>query len=139
MNISAGGYCLLWLNASIAGARVGELIGIFEEDDWLNIGVIRWLHQRTKAELALGVELLSPEVRVVSIENLETHIVSKGLYFFANEVLGRPASVLGSPGKLKLGDRLCLMAMKNPHPQNFVITELLESSHSFEKYTVVAD
>ncbi len=64
VNVSAGGYCLLWDNPDTTRAQVGELLGIREESDpntfqW-RLGVIRWLKYADKRGLELGVQMLSP-------------------------------------------------------------------------------
>ena len=64
VNVSAGGYCLLWDNPEATRAQVGELLGIREECDpdtfhW-RLGVIRWLKCADKPGLELGVQMLSP-------------------------------------------------------------------------------
>lgn len=64
VNVSAGGYCLLWDNPQTTRAQVGELIGLREHSDpdtfhW-RLGVIRWLKTIDKRGLELGVQMLSP-------------------------------------------------------------------------------
>ncbi len=64
INVSAGGYCLLWDNPETTRAQVGELLGIREQKDpdtfhW-RLGVIRWLKFVEKRGLELGIQMLSP-------------------------------------------------------------------------------
>ncbi|MGD2073347.1 MAG: hypothetical protein PVI91_12825 [Gammaproteobacteria bacterium] len=64
VDVSAGGYRLLWDNPEATNARVGELLGIREPSDpdsfhW-RLGVIRWLKSSGKPGIQLGVEMLSP-------------------------------------------------------------------------------
>jgi len=64
VNVSAGGYCLLWDNPAATRAQVGELLGIREEGDpdtfhW-RLGVIRWVKCPDRPGLELGVQMLSP-------------------------------------------------------------------------------
>lgn len=64
VNVSAGGYCLLWDNPETTRAQVGELLGLHEAGDpdtfhW-RLGVIRWLKSVDKRGLELGVQMLSP-------------------------------------------------------------------------------
>ncbi|VAW73867.1 DnaK-related protein, partial [hydrothermal vent metagenome] len=64
INVSAGGYCLLWDNPEATRAQVGELLGIREQSDpdtfhW-RLGVIRWLKSVEKRGLELGIQMLSP-------------------------------------------------------------------------------
>ena len=70
VNVSAGGYCLLWDNPEATRAQVGELLGIREECDpdtfhW-RLGVIRWLKCADRPGLELGVQMLSPGAVAIS-------------------------------------------------------------------------
>ncbi|HHJ13016.1 MAG TPA: hypothetical protein ENJ79_01380 [Gammaproteobacteria bacterium] len=70
VNVSAGGYCLLWDNLETTRAQVGELIGIREQNDpdsfhW-RLGVIRWLKFAKKHGLELGIQMLSPSAVAIA-------------------------------------------------------------------------
>ncbi|QKQ27401.1 hypothetical protein [Candidatus Reidiella endopervernicosa] len=66
VNVSAGGYCLLWNDEHASTAKVGELIGIHntgEEDiHYWGIGVVRWMRCEESEGLKVGVQMLSPSV-----------------------------------------------------------------------------
>jgi len=136
LNSSAGGYCMLWLDTLISGARVGEVVGVYEEEGRIYVGVLRWLHQKTRAELVIGVELLSPDVEVVTIENItEGGYTHRGLYLYANERLSQPASLLSGPGSLMAGQHLVLIgpaASRLP----FRLEKLLEETLSFQLFSL---
>jgi hypothetical protein len=135
LNISAGGYCLLWLNAMVAGGRVGELIGIYEETGRIHVGVIRWLHHKAKAELVIGVELFSPQVEAVDIESGPGgDAAPRGLYFLANHKLGHPASLLCAPGTFKTGQTAVLRG--KGEPLRFRLESLLGSTLSFQSFSL---
>jgi len=137
LNISAGGYCLSWLNASVAGARVGELIGIYEEDHRIHVGAIRWLHHKAKAELVIGVELLSPLVEAVDIETAPAgESPPRGLYFLANPRLGHPASLLCGPGVFKTGQAILLRS--KGERLRFRLESLLSTTLSFQLFSLAA-
>ena len=64
VNVSAGGYCLLWDNPETTRAQVGELIGLREQSDpdsfhW-RLGIVRWMKSVDKRGLELGIQMLSP-------------------------------------------------------------------------------
>lgn len=72
VNISAGGYCLLWDNAGATQAQVGELICLQETDsrhvnNW-GIGVIRWMKSASGTGLELGVQMLAPSAVAVAVK-----------------------------------------------------------------------
>lgn len=83
VNVSAGGYCLLWDNPATTRAQVGELLGIREESDpdtfhW-RLGIIRWLKFAEKRGLELGVQMLSPgAVAVAARADKKTRAKNEG-------------------------------------------------------------
>ena len=136
LNSSAGGYCLLWLNPMAAGARVGELIGLYEEEERIHVGVIRWLHHKTVAELVVGVELLSPEVEAVTIAHgAEGAFPQRGLYLSANEKLGHPASLLCGPGIFKAGQSVVLRG-KGGERMPIRLEKALGATFSFQLFSL---
>ena len=72
VNISAGGYCLLWDNSSATQAQVGELVCLQETDnqhmDTWGIGVIRWMKSANGDGLELGVQMLAPSAVAVAVK-----------------------------------------------------------------------
>ena len=85
VNVSAGGYCLLWDNPETTRAQVGELLGIREQSDpdtfhW-RLGVIRWLKFVEKRGLELGVQMLSPgAVGVAARMDIKSRSKERGLH-----------------------------------------------------------
>ncbi len=137
LSLSADGscmsYCLSWLNPAVAGARVGELIGIYEEGQGIHVGVIRWLHHQTDAELAIGVELSSPLVEAVEIQTgPHGETLQRGLYLAANPKLGQSASLLCGPGICKVGQDIVLRS--KGERLRFNLEKVLESTLSFQLF-----
>ncbi len=136
LNTSAGGYCMAWMDSQFPGARVGELIGLYEEGERIHIGVIRWLHHIAKFELVFGVELLSPEVEAVEVESLAAEgPMPKALYFSANERLGHPASLLSEPDLFKVGQTVVLRTAGGRLA--YRLEGLLESTLSFQLFSLI--
>ena len=75
VNVSAGGYCLLWDSQRCAQAQVGELVGIREATDpdtfHLGIGIIRWMKSSRRKGLQLGVQMLSPGAVAIAIRPVD--------------------------------------------------------------------
>ena len=61
VNMSPGGYCLEWQQATPGSIKAGEIIGVkaSHHNNW-HIGCIRWVKQSKTRGLQLGVELISP-------------------------------------------------------------------------------
>jgi hypothetical protein len=152
INISAGGYCMSWLNMQVPGARVGELIGTYENisaarvgeligtyeegEQNIHIGIIRWMHHMKEDELVIGVELSSPEVEAVIIDTgHDREIPLRGLYLSAHPKLGLPASLLCAPGIVKARQNIVLRGKQGE--SRFHLERIVESSLSFQLFTLV--
>lgn len=135
LNSSAMGCCMLWLNRQVSAARVGELIGLYQ-DKCLQLGVIRWLHQNSNLELAVGVDLLAPVVEVVSIESGSSGEPEQaGLYWQGNEKLGQPASLLAEPGLYK--PKQTIILRHNHTRVAYHLEMLLEETLAFQLFKLV--
>lgn len=68
VNISPGGYCLLWQGESPTTLRTGELLVVCEPSDnvW-HIGLIRWVKQIPIMNIEFGVEIISSRAKVCGI------------------------------------------------------------------------
>jgi hypothetical protein len=63
VDVSAGGYCMLWESNDVSSAQVGELVAIRvgaegSNDGW-KLGVIRWMKFTPERGLVLGVQLMA--------------------------------------------------------------------------------
>ncbi|MCK5092645.1 MAG: hypothetical protein KAR30_08975, partial [Gammaproteobacteria bacterium] len=77
LNVSAGGYCLLWDNDKSSNVHVGEMIGIREISEessgaWI-IGVVRWMQYIPDKGLKLGIQILS-----TNAEAFSSHAIQPG-------------------------------------------------------------
>jgi hypothetical protein len=115
---------------------VGELIGIYEDGQSIHVGVIRWLHHEAKAELVIGVELLSPTVEAVNVETTpKGETLRRSLYFSANQKLGYPDSLLCGPGVFNAGQNIVLNGKQGR--LCFRLEQLLDSTLSFQLFSLV--
>lgn len=140
VNISAGGYCLLWDNLESTRAQVGELLGIREENDpdtfhW-RLGVVRWMKSIKSRGLELGVQMLSPGAVAVAARPDKKGARDKD--FTRSLLLPDIASiqqqatlVLPSP-PFRLGDT----AIVNCHGKNVRVklTRMVENTGSFAQF-----
>jgi hypothetical protein len=141
VNVSAGGYCLLWDNPETTRAQVGELLGIREESDpdtfhW-RLGVIRWLKFAEKRGLELGVQMLSPgAVGIAARPERKTHTKNKnytrGLLLPEIAPIQQRATLLLPSPPFKIGDT----AVANCHGKDVRVklTKLVENTGSFAQF-----
>jgi cyclic-di-GMP-binding protein len=140
VNVSAGGYCMLWDNPETTRAQVGELLGIREESDpdtfhW-RLGVIRWLKFEDKRGLELGVQMLSPGAVAIAARmdtrNRRDQDYTRGLLLPEIASIQQRASVLLPSPPFKVGDT----AIANCHGRDVRVklTELVENTGSFAQF-----
>jgi len=112
LNISAGGYCILWDQDTPNPAQVGEIVGIQESSQggtqsW-NVGMVRWIEYQPDKGLKMGVQVIAPNALAVTTcpfgrNQPETE---KNLQLPELSVLDQPASLITPTGHHKIGDRL---------------------------------
>jgi len=141
VNVSAGGYCLLWDNPETTRAQVGELLGIREESDpdtfhW-RLGVIRWLKYADKRGLDLGVQMLSPGAVGIAARSDQKsrgkeENYTRGLLLPEIASLQQQATLLLPSPPFKPGD----MAIANCHGRDVRVrlTKLVENTGSFAQF-----
>ena len=144
VNISAGGYCLLWDNPETTRAQVGELLGIREESDpdtfhW-RLGVIRWLKFADKHGLDLGVQMLSPGAVAIAgrpdQRSAKNDDFTRGLLLPEIASLQQSATLLLPSPPFRAGDS----AIINCHGKNVRVelTKLVENTGSFAQFQFTA-
>lgn len=146
VNVSAGGYCLLWDNMETTRAQVGELLGIREQSDpdtfhW-RLAVIRWLKYVDKRGLELGVQMLSPGAIAIEACTEKSRTTPKQKDFTRGLLLPEITSIqqqatllLPSP-PFKVGNT----AFVNCHGKEVRVklTRLLENTGSFAQFQFVS-
>lgn len=139
VNVSAGGYRLLWDSSESSQAQVGELLGLREDTDpdsfHLSLGVVRWMKQSSEMGLELGVEMLSPGAVAVGTK---MHKLNSGcdnmrsLLLPAIKAIGQPATLLTPALAYHVGD----IVMVNSHGKEarVELTKLMENTGIFAQY-----
>lgn len=141
VNVSAGGYCLLWDNPETTRAQVGELLGIREERDpdtfhW-RLGVIRWLKSAEKRGLELGVQMLSPGAVGIAARpdrkiRAKDGDYTRGLLLPEIAAIQQRSTLLLPSPPFKAGDT----AIANCHGKDVRVklTKLVENTGSFAQF-----
>ena len=139
LNVSAGGYRLLWDKSEDSQAHVGELLGLRESGDpdsfHLSLGVVRWMKQSVERGLELGVEMLSPGAVAVGTK---IHKIGGGTEYLrslllpAVKAIGQPATLLTPALPYHVGD----IVMVNSHGKEarVELTKLVENTDSFAQF-----
>jgi hypothetical protein len=141
LNVSAGGYCMLWDNPETTRAQVGELLGIREQSDpdtfhW-RLGVIRWLKYEDKRGLELGVQMLSPgavaiAARMDSKSHSKDDEYTRGLLLPEIASIQQRATLLRPCPPFKVGDTA--IANCQGKDVRVKLTKLVENTGSFAQF-----
>ncbi len=116
VNTSAGGYGLLWKNASQSRAQVGDIIALREKEGsrhlW-RMGQIRWLRHTEENDLMAGVKLLAPRTVIATVERVISKKHHPTTPFEAIMLPGmktfkQPPSIVAPQGHLAVGDKLTI-------------------------------
>jgi hypothetical protein len=144
VNVSAGGYCLLWDNQETTRAQVGELVGIREQSDpdtfhW-RLGVIRWLKFVEKRGLELGIQMLSPSaVALTAKPDIKTRIKdndSRGLLLPGIASIQQTATLLLHSPPFNIDDTVVINC--NNKEVKVKLTKLVENTGSFAQFQFVS-
>jgi hypothetical protein len=139
VNVSAGGYRLLWDSSESSQAQVGELLGLRENSDpdsfHLSLGVVRWMKQSDELGLELGVEMLSPGAVAVGTKIHKLNSGSdymRSLLLPALKTIGQPATLLTMALPYHVGD----IIMVNSHGKEarVELTKLVENTGTFAQF-----
>lgn len=138
INVSAGGYCLLWDSLENSRAQVGELVGLREQDEpdsfhW-RLGVIRWMKSNTGLEL--GVQMLSPGAVAVGARpypatSSEPHF-TRALLLPEIPSLAQPATLLMPSPPFRLGGDAIVYS--HGREVKVKLTKLVENTGTFAQF-----
>lgn len=143
VNVSAGGYCMLWDSHGASSARIGQLVGIQETADAVNhtwlLGVIRWLKTAKGQGLELGVELLSPGAIPIDISvcSEDGRVGDKlpGLMLPEISAIGQSAMLLLPPLPFHVGKSAILS--RDGTSSRVLLDRLVENTGSFAQFHFV--
>lgn len=139
-DISAGGYCLLHEAEDASSVRIGELVavppGASSHPESLQVGVVRWLRFTREHGLELGLQLLSPGARAVSVSICEDEINRperlQGVLLPEIKALRQPATLLLPSLPFRTGCRS--MIQDGDTNAAIILTRQLENTGCFAHY-----
>lgn len=137
INISAGGYCLLWDNPKATQAQVGELVCLQETDrqhvnNW-GVGVIRWMKSADNDGLELGVQMLAPNAVAVAAKTSkdDQHFSANQRCLLLPEIgaIQQPATLLLPALTSQVGGTVVINIHNKEHRVR--LTKMLENTGTF--------
>ncbi|MEJ2687787.1 MAG: hypothetical protein P8124_11380 [Gammaproteobacteria bacterium] len=140
VNVSAGGYCLLWDNDDASGAQVGELIAVREQTDpdqfhW-GLGVIRWMKWIENHGLELGVQMLSPGAVAVGLKagkgNGRSAGYARSLLLPEIRAIAQPATLLTPALPYRVDDTVTVYS--HGKETRVRLTKMVENTGTFAQF-----
>jgi len=140
VNMSAGGYCLLWGSDAASGAQIGELVAIWSPEvsgqDNRQLGVIRWMKFTPEYGLELGIQLLSPGATAVWAyvreNDLQPNNKLQGFLLPEIKAIHQAASLLLPSLPIRTG---CILNIGlEDRNLDITLTQQLENTGSFAQY-----
>ena len=140
VDVSAGGYCLLWESNDVSSAQVGELLAIStgaedSKDGW-TLGVIRWMKFTPERGLVLGAQLLAcralPVRASLCVDTPAAENKSLGILLPGDKSLNQQASLLLPSLQFRTG---CLsMLTRGGNDEKIMLVRQLENTGSFARF-----
>jgi hypothetical protein len=98
---SMGGLALRKSGNITAQVRVGDLVGVHQDNGAWSVGLVRWFRLPKEGELFFGVQLLAPRAHAVQVRRLDTGKQYPGLLLQASPALKQSAMLLVPPGGIE--------------------------------------
>jgi hypothetical protein len=140
VDVSAGGYCLLWESNDISSAQVGELVAIRTgtgggNDDW-TLGVIRWMKFTPERGLVLGAQLIASGATPVRVGLCADKSVgenkSLGILLPENKALDQQTSLLLPSLLFRTGCQATLT--REGRDERIMLVRQMENTGSFAQF-----
>ena len=140
-NVSAQGYCLLWIDHTPNVLKVGEIIGIVHTLGEIEIGAVRWLKRNVKSAISVGVELLSFAVTGVAVYQ---HLGKRdqlrqkcelGLLLPIQPALKKPAGLLVPSNSWRQGQWVRIYRDKSNH-ESYTLKQLADSTPAYDLFAL---
>lgn len=98
---SMGGVALRKSGTITAQIKVGDLVGIRQDNGNWSVGLVRWFRVPRDDELYFGVQLLAPKAHSVHVRRNDTGKLYPSLLLQASPVLKQSAMLLTPPGSIE--------------------------------------
>ena len=140
VDVSTGGYCLLWESNDVSSAQVGELVAIRtgadgSGDGW-TLGVIRWMKFTPERGLVLGAQLMAsgatPVRACLCADTSTAENKSLGILLPENKPLSQQASLLLPSLQFRTG---CLSTLtRGGSDEKIMLVRQIENTGSFTQF-----
>lgn len=133
LNAGAGGYALRKFNSSQVSLQVGDISAIKNNETLIwELGVIRWARINELEQLDIGFELISPNVKSITLKSKKSTTGIKALLLPEISALKQQRSLILSRGEHTSGETV--EVIDGETKTIALLTKLVERTTSFERY-----
>jgi hypothetical protein len=140
VDVSAGGYCLLWESSDVSSAQVGELVAIRIGAEISNVGwklgVIRWMKFTYERGLVLGMQLMASGATPVWVSLSRDKSVgenkAQGILLPESKTLNQQSSLLLPSLSFRTGCRSTLTS--GGKEEGIMLVRQIENTGSFAQF-----
>jgi len=116
--------------------RVTDLIGIQTKTETLQLAIIRRLNKLENGEVSVGVEMMSPHLKVASLRTLEKGAGTKPVIFLQGIPSINQADAIICPFMIE-NKNVEILLKVNKQTTSFSLEQTLETNRVFSHYTVL--
>ena len=98
---SMGGLALRKSGTISAQVKVGDLVGVHQDNGSWSVGLVRWFRVPKEGELFFGIQLLAPRAHAVHVRRNDTGKQYLSLLLQASPTLKQSAMLLAPPGSIE--------------------------------------
>ncbi len=98
---SMGGLALRKSGTISAQVKVGDLVGVHQDNGSWSVGLVRWFRVPKEGELFFGIQLLAPKAHSVHVRRSDTGKQYPSLLLQASPTLKQSAMLLAPPGSIE--------------------------------------
>lgn len=98
---SMGGLALRKSGTISAQVKVGDVVGVHQDNGSWSVGLVRWFRVPKESELFFGIQLLAPKAQAVHVRRNDTGKQYPSLLLQAAPTLKQSAMLLAPPGSIE--------------------------------------
>lgn len=139
INESAGGACLLWRGDLTEKLRIGEIIGLYADENGgkrAQIGAARWITNVTENIWMIGLQRLVDNAEAVAAKTFnsqgKSHRVMAGLLLAENNGANLPPTLVLPTLACRTGDKVSVL--RRGKEFNLQLAQVVETSTTFTRF-----
>ena len=142
VNISPRGYCLDWIQRPGVTVQAGGLgiLGVSDNHNSWDVGLIRWLQQLDAHKLRMGIERIAPQVQACGVrqwhQNGQHGEYMRALLIPQISAINQPASLIVARMPLQTGHRIRLNQQGLEQP--YQLSQLVLSTQGVNQFNLLS-